>query len=636
MSSGILSIGASALNAAYTALRTTGNNIANVNTPGYSREVTSFSPQISTDNGGIYIGTGVAVDAISRVYSDFLGQQTNLAQASASQADSTAQLTGQINSMFSDTTTGLGAVIDKFFTQIQALSANPGSAATRQTTLSAAQEMAGQFNNYYAQLQSMSQSAQQQIGQEISSVNTTVGQIASLNSQISLAAASGQTPNTLLDQRNLDILTLNKSIGVTTSTQSNGAINVYLANGQPLLVGNQTFALTMGQDPANPQNVVVGTSVGGTIAALDPNNSGGGAIGALLQFQTQTIPNVENQIGQLALSLASQFNALQAQGMDQNGNVGSNLSPFFATPTIGVTAAPTNAGTLAASYGTVGTVQASNYQLSVLGGNYTLTRLSDGTTVASGALGGAGTNVQADGMTLNLSASTASGDTYTIAPQVQLGAANIGVALTQGSQIAAASPLQASVGPANQGSLAVGNLSLPANPSASLLQPVTLTFSNANTFTYTIGGGAPSAPQTYTPGTPISINGWSLTLTGAASASGGDVVSVTASGSSDNRNALAMAQLQGQSVLNGATLDSAYSTVVANVGALASTAQTDQTSKDAILQHATTAQSSVSGVNLDEEASNMLQFQQQYQAAAQLIMSANATFTSLITAINAA
>src|SRR5271169_1107950 len=119
MSSGILSIGASALNAAYTALRTTGNNIANVNTPGYSREVTSFSPQIATSDGSMYIGNGVAVDAIARVYSDFLGQQTNLAQANASQADSTAQLTGQINNMFADTTTGLGAAIDNFFTQIQ-------------------------------------------------------------------------------------------------------------------------------------------------------------------------------------------------------------------------------------------------------------------------------------------------------------------------------------------------------------------------------------------------------------------------------------------------------------------------------------------------------------------------------------
>jgi flagellar hook-associated protein 1 len=142
MTTGLLSIGASALDAAYTALQTTGNNIANANTAGYSREVTSFTPQISTSIGGMYLGTGVQVDAISRVYSNFLGQQTNVAQAAASQADSTATLTGQINSLFSDTSTGLGASIDNFFTQIQALTSNAGSSATRVTTLSAAQQMA--------------------------------------------------------------------------------------------------------------------------------------------------------------------------------------------------------------------------------------------------------------------------------------------------------------------------------------------------------------------------------------------------------------------------------------------------------------------------------------------------------------
>jgi flagellar hook-associated protein 1 FlgK len=648
MSNGLLSIGASALNAAFTALQTTGNNIANVSTPGYSREITSFSPQVQTSIGGMYMGSGVAVDAISRVYDDFLGQQTNQAQAMASQADTTAQLTGQINSLFSDTTTGLGAAVDNFFTQIQALSAQPGSAATRQTALSSAQQMSGQFNNYYAQLQSMSQSAQQQIGQEVSTVNSAVAQIASLNGQISLATASGGSPNSLLDQRNQDILTLNQAIGVTTTAQSNGSINVYLANGQPLLVGEQTYALTTGMDPVNPKNVVVGTSDGGTIVALDPNNSGGGAIGALLQFQTQTIPSVENQIGQLAVTLSSQFNALQAQGVDQNGNPGTN---FFSSPTIAVTAASANTdvGSLAltASYSDVTQLQASNYQLSVQGGNYTLTRLADGKTVAQGSSASlATTPVTADGMTLNFSATPANGDVFTIAP-VQLGAANLSVALSQGAQIAAASPLQASVPSTNAGSLTVGNLApqaltVPVNPNANLLQPVTLTFSSPTqyTYTYTPASGPPSftsAAQTCTPGQAININGWSLTLNGTPA--NGDAVTVTGTGtvsaSGDNRNALQMTQLQGQPIVGGSTLDAAYSSVVADVGALASTATTDQTSKDAILKSATTGEASVSGVNLDEEASKLLQYQQQYQAAAQMIQAANTVFNALITDLNA-
>lgn len=645
MSDSLLSIGSSALSAAFTALQTTGNNIANVNTPGYSREITSFTPEVQTDLGSMYIGTGVRVDAISRVYSSFLAQQTNLAQAMASQADQTATLTGQINSMFSDTTAGLGAAIDNFFTQIQALSAAPNSAATRQTALSAAQEMAGQFNDAAAQLQTMNQAATQQLSQEISTVNTTISQIATLNDQISLATASNNSPNSLLDQRDQDIQTLNQAIGVTTSTQSDGTVNIFLANGQPLLVGDQTFALNMGQDPQNPQNIVVGTNVGGAIAALDPNNSGGGAIGALLQFTQQTIPSVENQIGQLAVALSSQFNAVQAQGTDQNGNPGS---AFFSTPSITVVTASTNpdAGsvTVNATYSDVSQLQPSNYVLRVQGSDYTLTRLSDGTTVASGTVASLG-SAPVDGMNLSFNGTPASGDVFTIEP-VQLGAANISVALSQGSQIAAASPMQATA--ASSGSLTVGSLALqplpqdpganPANPNAQLQDSVTLNFTGPSSYTYTdTTTGYTSGPQTYTAGQPININGWSLTLTGTPA--NGDSVTVAANpslvGSGDNRNALLMTQIQGLSLVNGATLDGGYSAVIGSVGAMASTAQTNQTSRDAILQSATASQSSVSGVNLDEEASNLMQFQQQYQAAAQLIQSSDTIFNTLITVIDA-
>jgi len=642
MTTGLLSIGSSALDAAYTALRTTGNNIANVNTPGYSREVTQFTPQIQTSDGSNYIGTGVAVADVARVYSDFLAQQTNLAQAQASGADTTAQLTSQINSLFSDTTTGLGAAMDKFFTQVQTLSSQPSSAAARQTVLSSAQQMAGEFNDVQAQLQLMGSSTDAQIGQQITTVNSTASQIASLNNQISLASASGATPNTLLDERNQDILTLNQSIGVSTSTQSDGSINVYLANGQPLVVGSKTFTLAMGQDPQNPEGIVVGTNTGGNIAALDPANTGGGSIGALLQFRSQTLPGMEDQIGRLAVTLSSQFNAIQAQGQDATGAAGS---PFFSTPSINVVAASANTDaatvTVNATYSDVTKLQPSDYRLTVLGGGqYSLTRLSDNTTTTLSSL-----PATVDGMTLNFGTTPATGDVFSIQP-VRLGATNIQVAITQGSQIAVASPIQATLGASNGGSLAVGNLALqplPANPNANLQNPVTLTFTSPTTFTSTTGsistgGQTYAAGQSipYVAGQAINVNGWSLTLNGTPA--NGDTVSVApgAVGSADNRNALLMAQLQGQAIVSGSTLDGAYSTIVANVGAIASTAQTDQTSKDAILTNATTAQSSVSGVNLDEEASQLMQYQQQYQAAAKLIQTATNVFDAILAVAGAA
>lgn len=643
MTTGILSIGATALDAAYMALQTTGNNIANVNTPGYSREVTQFTSSVQTPvGGGMYAGTGVDVTSITRVYNDFLAQQTNLAQAMASQADTAATLTSQVDGMFSDSTTSLGTAVDNFFNQIQTLSTDPSSAATRQSVLSAAQEMASQFNDAYAQLQQMNESTTQQIGQQVSTANSLVQQIATLNDQIALASAGNQAPNALLDQRDQDILTLNQSIGVTTNTQSNGSVNVYLANGQPLVVGGQAYTLQMGQDPQNGQNVVVGTEVGGQIAALQTNNTGGGAIGALLQFQNQTIPSVENQIGQLAVTLSSQFNGIQEAGVDATGAPGA---AFFSTPSIQVTAASTNtdAGsvTLNASYSDTTQLQAASYQLSVQNGQYLLTNLATGSTTtltpqATPAAGDAVSFAPVDGMSLGLSAVPANGDVFNIDP-VQTGANQISVELSSGSQIAAGSALQATLGSANAGTLAVSSLGLQAMsssnpyPNASLNTPVTLDFTTPTT--YTVNGG--TTTYTYTPGTAINLNGWSLTLTGTPAAGDTVTVSPSGSGSGDNRNALMMAQLQGLGVVDGSTLDQGYAAVVANVGDLASTANSDQTSQDAALQNAQTAESSVSGVNLDEEAANMLQFQQQYQAAAQIIQAADTIFNSLITAVDA-
>jgi len=268
-----------------------------------------------------------------------------------------------------------------------------------------------------------------------------------------------------------------------------------------------------------------------------------------------------------------------------------------------------------------------------------VTRLSDNTTT-----GYSGLPISVDGMSLNFSTPPATGDVFAIQP-VRLGATNISVAITQGNQIAAGSPMQATLGTTNGGSLSIGNLGLqplPANPNAALTTPVALTFSSPSSFTanasVTVGTTTYSAGQTvpYVAGQPILANGWSLTLGGVPAS--GDSVNVASGtvGSNDNRNALLMGQLQSQAIVSGSTLAGAYSAVVADVGAVASTAQTDQSSKDAILTNATAAQSSVSGVNLDEEASKLMQFQQQYQAAAKLIQTADTVFNAILAVAGAA
>ena len=461
-----------------------------------------------------------------------------------------------MSNLFASTTSGLGAAVNQFFAQMQTLTQQPSSLAVRQTALSSAQQMAASFNDAYARLQQMQQSANQQIGQEISTVNSTSAQIARLNDQIALATSVGGSPNDLLDQRDQAIRTLNQSIGVTTMKQSDGSINVFLANGQALVVGDQVTQMGMGPDPSNPQNIVVGTKAGNSIVPLSTSGSAGGNIGALMQFSLQDVPTTENQIGRLAAVISSQFNQQSQLGQDLNVAPGvnffSSLSPTVLASTTNATSGGAPAETVTATFSDATKLQASDYRLQVVSGNYQLTRLSDGQQTTLSSLPGTAATV--DGITISVTGTATNGDSFTLEP-VRAASANLAVSIGQPQQIAAASPVQASIPAANTGTLTVSSLSVtgPArNPN--LTDAVTVSFSSPTSYTITDSTSGTSSSGTYTSGQPISFNGWSLTLLGASHA--GDSVNVgpNVGGTGDNTNALALAQLQNANVVNGTSL----------------------------------------------------------------------------------
>ena len=345
--------------------------------------------------------------------------------------------------------------------------------------------------------------------------------------------------------------------------------------------------MKMGPDPSNAQNIVVGTKSAGTIIPLSASNPGGN-IGALMQFRMQDIPTIENQIGRLAVVVSSQFNQQNKLGQDLNGTAGVN---FFSTPSPSVIAATTNATTGGVAAETVSAIfsdttkaQASDYRLQVVSGQYLLTRLSDGQQTTLSSL--PGTPATVDGITISASGTPTNGDSFTIEP-VRTGATNLAVSIAQPQQIAAASPVKTSIPATNTGSLTVSSLAVVGpNRDPNLTNPVTLSF--AGPTSYSINGVAQTTP--YQSGQPIQFNGWSLTLLGTPQS--GDQVNVAANvgGTGDNTNALALAQLQ----------------------------------------NAVNAQSSLAGVNLDEEASKLLQYQQQYQAAAKVISIASTLFNQIL------
>jgi flagellar hook-associated protein 1 FlgK len=627
--SGIFSIGTSALSAAYTALRTAGNNVANANTPGYTRQTVVLTAQVGTFLGGNFLGQGVAVADVRRVYNDFLTQQAHQATAASSQADARFVQLSQVANLFADPATGVGSTIDQFFRQVQDLTQRPADPAARQGLLSSANLMTQRFNDIGERLQEMRQSSGRQLQLEVDAVNRAAREIAELNDKIALARGSGRQPNDLLDRRDTAIRNLNESLRVSVVLQDDGAANLFLGNGQPLVVGNRASSIGIGLDPIDPQNVRVGIRAGATLIPIGANNVGGGKIAGYLQFLANDLPLMENELGRLAVTLAEQFNQQHRLGDDRNGQPGAD---FFTPLTARAFGAGTNgnpATTISAAFADTTQLVASDYRVDYSaggGGTYTLTRLADGQTWTSAAPAFA-----RDGLSITLANTPpADGDVFLVQP-LRAAARDIAVALTQPAQIAAANPLQATLPAGNLGSIVVDDLIVQGpTRDPNLALPVTLNFTGPTTYTYSINGGPASAPQTYTAGQPIVLNGWSLTLRGIPAA--GDVVGLQPNigGIGDNRNAIRLSQLQNLSLVDGGQLAGAFAAVVARIGGETQSADIRSQSQRVMLEDALNAESSVAGVNLDEEASRLLQYQQQYQAAAKVIAAGRAIFEEIL------
>jgi flagellar hook-associated protein 1 FlgK len=625
MASGIFSIGTSGLNAAYTALRTAGNNIANASTPGYSRQTVVLSAQVGAMLGGNYLGQGVAVSDVRRSYDAFLNRAATSAQAAASASETRATQLMQVDNLFADAETGLGAAIDSFFQQVQSVTQQPADPATRQALLSSANQLVARFSDTGARLQEFRNNTDVQIRLQVDAVNRYASQIATLNNQIALARGSGHEPNDLLDQRDAAIRSLNEAVRTTAIEQSDGTVNIFVGSGQSLVVGGRAMQLATQVDPSDPQSIQIGIQDNGNMSVISADMLGGGKIGGLLQFRLQDLPAVENELGRLAVTLSDQFNIQHRLGNDRNGAPGGNffnpLQPVaFPASTNG------NAATaISASFTDTTLVQASDYRVDYAGGQYTLTRLSDNVSWTS-----ATPSFNQDGLSITLSGTPpANGDTFVV--QAVRGAArSMSLAITQPSQIAAASPVRSTLPLTNTGSLAIDSLDVIGplrNPAVA--NATTITFTSATT--YNISDGVTTLTgQTYMAGTPISFNGWQLSMHGTPVT--GDQVDIAPNtgGIGDNRNALALASLQTRALVGGGALGSAFASVVARIGAETQNAQSFSKAQDAILQDALNAESSVSGVNLDEEASRLIQFQQQYQAAAKVIATARAIFDEVL------
>jgi flagellar hook-associated protein 1 len=618
----------SALQALQQAMAVTSNNVANANTPGYDEEsinLVSAAPQAA--GGGVSIGDGVVVQGISRAYNQAAAGQLNTSQSSLGQLNALQGYTNQIDNLFGTTAAGLSTSLQNYYNAWSTVADNPTSSASREAMLGAANSLAGNLNTTSGQLNSLDTDVNNRIVADVQQINSIGKSIATLNQQIATSTASGQTPNELLDQRDQLVSNLSQLVGVTTSAGSNGAVNVFVGNGQPLVLQGATTNLTTIPNQFNASQLEISTSnsAGNSISSSITS----GDLGGLLAARTQAINPALNQLGQIANSLAQSANTQQSYGLNLSGQLGANLFSV-APPLATASSRNTDGTTVSVSIGNIGALTADNYLLGYNAGAYTLTDTSTGAAVPLTGAGTAAKPLTAAGLSIVVSATPASGDQFLIQPTAQA-AGTLSVALTNPSGVAAAAALQTSAADTNAGSASISGAAVvnPANPS--LLNTVSIKFITPTT--YSINGAGSFA---YTSGNAISADGWQTKITGTPAA--GDVFTVqsNAGGTGDNTNALANANQQAQGILsNGTTsISGAVSALITGTGSQAQQVNTAQTAQAAVNTQAQATVSSVSGVNLDSEAASLLQWQQAYQASAQALTVANGLFTTLLNSVN--
>ncbi len=629
----ILSTGVSGLLAFQQALDVTSNNIANAATPGYSVENIELTPQPGQSTAGGYVGSGVEIQGIARSYSELLAQQMRSSQAGYASSNTLATQAGQIDNMLSASSTGLTASLQSFVNALQTLSSSPSSTASRQALLSQAQALVQQINGYSSQIGTYGSGLEQQIGSDVNQVNSLASGIASLNTQIAADLAGGGTPNQLMDQRDTLVNQLSQYVSVNTATESNGAMDVYIGSGQALVTGSQAQQLAAMPSQYNATQYDIGlTSQGGTADVT--SEISGGELGGLLSARSQVLQPVQNALGVISVGLSTLMNQAQASGMDLTGAPGQ---PMFAVGAPQSTPSIHNTGsaTVTTSITSLSALTADNYQLSYSGGAWQLKDATSGQSLAMTGAGTAGSPFQAAGLSIVVGGGApASGDTYLIQP-TEAAPAGLALLLTSPSQIAAASLAQTGAGAGNTGSGTISAATI-TNPANWVPDNYTLSFTSATQYQVTNGAGAVVANGNYAAGQPIAFAGAQVTVNGVpASGDSFTITPSTSANSGDNSNLLAMIGALGSGALAGGTtsLSAAANNLVTQVGVVTQHAQATASAQQSVNQDATTALSNLSGVNLDAEAAKMLQYQQAYQAMAQVIQASGTMFTSLMTAI---
>lgn len=655
----LLNIGLSGLSASKSQLSITGHNISNVNTPGFSRQDASQATRVPQFSGAGYVGSGTTLVEIRRSYSEFLTSQLRSSTSLSSDVESYKSQIDQLDSLLAGSTTGITPSLQKFFSALQTAAEDPSNIPARQLVLAEAEGLARRFNTVSDRLTEQNSFTNKQMSAVTDQINRLAGNIGSLNQAIATASANGKQPNDLLDARDEAVRQLSTYIGVTVTPQDDNSFNISVGTGQPLVVGSTVSRLEVvpGQSDPNRHEIqfVSGNSRQGITSQIT-----GGELGGLIRYREEVLDSTMNSLGRLALSVSDQINSQQTQGLDLKGQVGAALFGDYNAPSLmGLRATAFSSNTSAADASLritdTGNLTIGDYRMEFDGTNYSARRLSDNASISVTQNAGppaylsfADSAGKDQGFQVSISGTPTAGDKFSLQP-TRRGATDIKTVLDQADQLAFAAPVRAQ---SNLQNVGTGLISQPetsetvdmAALKAALPADITLTYNAGSPPTITGAGVTQVSPTVFTPGQTnelaITIDGHSFTFTVSGRPQEGDTFTIgfNQNGVSDNRNALKMVDLQTKQTIgvdpsvpgSGKSFTDGYGELVERVGTLTAQARMDSDATTAILKQATDNRDSLSAVNLDEEAANLIKFEQYYNASAQIIQVARTMFDTLI------
>lgn len=674
----LINIGMSGLGAAQSGMYTLGNNIANADVESYSRQQNVQKTKGGQQVGQVFIGSGTTLADVRRVYNAFLENQLRSTTSLSSDATSYLNQITPLDTALSSSDTGITAALKSFFSAMQDAAAKPSEDASRQLLLTSAQSLAKRFNTLSAQLNQQNSDINANMASIADKVNALTQSIADLNGQISKMTAVNGQPNDLLDQRDGAVRELSALIGADVVEQKNGNYDIYLKNGQALVLGNTTQTIGVQPSATDPTRMSLILNRGSTKMDITSTTTGG-ELGGLIRYRKDTLDPALNELGRVALVVADAINSQLAQGIDKNGDFGATLfgdinsAAAISQRSVAKTVNSTGSGNLDVTIKDTGKLSTSDYQVTFTSATgYSVRKLPEGTDMGSFDLTDTPPPV-IDGFTLSLNGGGLSaGDSFKITP-TRNAAAGIDTVLTDPKRLALASPLTATSGSGNKGTGVITQPTLTSEmdiydaAQRSQLQtglkystPVKLVFgddtSSPQAYKMYDAKGTEIGSGTIVPGqenklqlsVPMvdgsgnSLGGnftFEMSVSGAPKNGDSYTVALSGAGSADNRNALSVIDLQTKSTVEvgangkGISFTDAYAKLVSNVGGKAGQAQMDSDATTALHASAVESRNGLSGVSIDEETGNLVKFQQYYTASSQIIKAAQETFATLINSL---